>query len=78
MSIKKRVLVVLLVIAIFVGAATLMTATFVGCTASMAQLIIAIRDHDASNVWLYGLGTVCCGTVFTVMFGKLLKSALKD
>lgn len=78
MSVKKRILLVTLVVAVFIGGIALMTATFIGCTSSMAHLILALRAHDVLNAWRYGFFTVFCGSVFGTMFAKLLKQALTD
>ena len=78
MSAKKRILLVTLVLAVFIGGVALMTATFIGCTSSMAHLILALRAHNALNAWRYGFFTVFCGTVFGTMFVKLMKKALED
>lgn len=78
MSVKKRILLVTLVVAVFIGGIALMTATFIGCTSSMAHLILAIQAHDVLNAWRYGFFTVFCGSVFGTMFAKLLKNALAD
>lgn len=78
MSVKKRILLVTLVLAVFIGGVALMTATFIGCTSSMAHLILALRAHDVLGAWRYGFFTVFCGTVFSTMFVKLIKTALED
>lgn len=78
MSAKKRILLVTLVLAVFIGGIALMTATFIGCTSSMAHLILALRAHDMLSAWRYAFFTVFCGTVFGTMFVKLIKKALED
>lgn len=78
MSVKKRILLVTLVLAVFIGGIALMTATFIGCTSSMAHLILALRAHDVLSAWRYAFFTVFCGTIFSTMFVKLMKKALED